>query len=38
MNQQLAFALPIERVFLWSEHFRIAIAPHIQKTNHAADL
>ena len=38
MNRRTTCALSTDRIFLWSEHFRIAIAPHLQKTNHAADL
>jgi hypothetical protein len=30
--------LPTNRVFPWPESFRLAIAPLIRKTNHAADL
>ena len=38
MNRLIAFELLIDRVFLWSDCFHTALVPHLQKTNHAADL
>jgi len=38
MNRLIAFELSTDRIFLWPDCFRIAIAPHLQKTNHAANL
>lgn len=38
MNRQSAPALSTDRIFPWPDRFRVAIAPFIRKTNHAADL
>ena len=38
MNRRTTCALSTDRIFPWPDRFRIAIAPHTQKTNHAADL
>lgn len=38
MNRQIAYALPADRIFLWPDCLRIAIAPLVWKPNYAADL
>ena len=38
MNRLIAYTLPIDRIFAWPGGFRIAIAPFVWKTNHAANL
>ena len=38
MNRLIANALPTDRIFAWPDYFRIALAPHLQKTKHAAHL